>query len=608
MSALTKGEKWIRMLRGYAPVAENKAQQAEHVDDHSAKFDVPPIRFDHPAKPLVLESFPLDSGCFKNTVLTGTAGDGKTSLCFELIWDLAQRKPKKDEGVDTLQVETVAGIRPVTFVFDVTAWRRSVPIQTVIDLLERMAASIAAQSEEYFVLAVNDGQMHELFRSLKDTVTPAVRALADDLIRMHATGAISFGERLRMINLSVTVPSDELMRRCLTAILDRPEWRCFSEESDSPLFHAASSLRRNYDALKSSKARERLVTLARVADATSHHLPIRGILCLLTNALLGHPDAQDGVVRPGKEAGEIMKGNTSHKAALHRNLFGGNLTRSKRSKREIYRFLSMLQIGEETTNDLDELIIFGSRDEELTPDYNSFVAVDPHRQRSLSLDGHIDSYIRGDIATEEKTNEFLTELGHERRRLFLYASDEEMEKFALWHTSVFHHAGDYLEHILKPLSEGRGVSRHYLRRIVCGLNRIWTGLLLAENPHELYLATGLDLTTSPVSDILMETTALDSDPPGFEITASAGCETPKAVITSKDKEFSFHLTLPRFEFLSRVADGAMPSSFSRECCSDFMSLKPRCMRKIGIKSNARVMYLIEVHTSGTIQRQAIHLL
>jgi hypothetical protein len=106
----------------------------------------------------------------------------------------------------------------------------------------------------------------------------------------------------------------------------------------------------------------------------------------------------------------------------------------------------------------------------------------------------------------------------------------------------------------------------------------------------------------------METTALDSDPPGFEITASAGCETPKAVITSKDKEFSFHLTLPRFEFLSRVADGAMPSSFSRECCSDFMSLKPRCMRKIGIKSNARVMYLIEVHTSGTIQRQAIHLL
>jgi len=31
------------------------------------------------------------------------------------------------------------------------------------------------------------------------------------------------------------------------------------------------------------------------------------------------------------------------------------------------------------------------------------------------------------------------------------------------------------------------------------------------------------------------------------------------------------------------------------------------MRKIGIKPNARVMYLIEVHTSGTIQRQAIHL-
>ena len=605
--ALSKGEKWIRMLRGYAPVAENKAQQAEHVDDHSAKFDVPPIRFDHPAKPLVLESFPLDSGCFKNTVLTGTAGDGKTSLCFELIWDLAKRKPQKDAGIDTLQVATAAGIRPVTYVFDVTDWRGSAPIETVINLLERMVGSINGQSEEYFVLAVNDGQMHELFRSLKDAATPQVQALADELIRMHATGTVSSGERLRMVNLSVMVPSDELMRRSLVAILDRPEWSCFNDEPENPLFHPDSSLRRNYDALQNSTVRDRLITLARVADATSHHLPIRGILCLLSNALLGHPDAQDGVVRPGKEAGEIMNGNTSHKAALHRNLFGGNLTRGKRNKREIYRFLSMLQIGEETTNDLDELIIFGSRDKDLESDYLSFVAADPHRQRSLSLNGHIESYIRGDVASEERTNEFLVELGHERRRLFLYASDAEMEKFALWQTSVFHHAGHYLEHIRKPLAEGRAVARLHTRRIVCGLNRIWTGLLLAENPHELYLATGLDLTTSPVSDILLETTAMDSEPPGFEIAAPIGCEPPKAVISFKDQTFPFHLTLPRFEFLSRVADGAMPSSFSRECCADFMSLKPRCMRKLGIKPNARVMYLMEVHGSGSIQKQAIHL-
>ena len=125
--------------------------------------------------------------------------------------------------------------------------------------------------------------------------------------------------------------------------------------------------------------------------------------------------------------------------------------------------------------------------------------------------------------------------------------------------------------------------------------------------HDLYLSTGLDLTTSAVSDILLETTALDSDPPGFEIIAPFGCETPKAVIRSKGKEFSFHLTLPRFEFLSRVANGAMPSSFSRECCFDFMSLKPRCMREIGINPNARVMHLIEVRGAGFIERQAIPL-
>jgi hypothetical protein len=67
------------------------------------------------------------------------------------------------------------------------------------------------------------------------------------------------------------------------------------------------------------------------------------------------------------------------------------------------------------------------------------------------------------------------------------------------------------------------------------------------------------------------------------------------------------LTLPRFEFLYRVADGAMPSSFSREASSDFMSLKQRCLRDLGLKASTRTLNLIEVRESGIIHKRSIHL-
>jgi hypothetical protein len=139
------------------------------------------------------------------------------------------------------------------------------------------------------------------------------------------------------------------------------------------------------------------------------------------------------------------------------------------------------------------------------------------------------------------------------------------------------------------------------------LNRIWTGLLLAENTNEVYLATGLDLTTSPVSDIHLSQLELDSEPPGMEVLHNENGGVPEVLLRTNAREFRFHLTLPRFEFLCRVADGAMPSSFSRESCTDFMSLKQRCLRDLRLKASSRSLHLIEVHGAGTIQRLPIHL-
>jgi len=606
---LSNGEKWVRLLRAYGPVADNEGQQAEHVDKLAKHLGVPKVAFVHPTRADLLACFPRDTGAFRNVVLTGTAGEGKTSLCFELIQDLTQQAPAGIQGVEVITVSTPAGSQVVTLIFDVTAWRKKangVLLPEYVAVLARMAESSFGFSNEYFVLAVNDGQMHELFRALPPDASESIRRLERTLITLHARGERDGGERLRLINLSA-VASEEIMTLSLRAVLDRPEWACFQEEASNPLFAEASSLTRNYRALLLPETRAKLIMLARIADMTGHHLPIRGVLCLLANALLGHPDARDRVIRPGAEAAKLAAKGEPEKAALHRTLFGGNLSNAARRKREIYRFLSMLHIGDETTNDLDELLVFGTRDDGLKNEYDELVAPDIFHQRNPAFDGLLRRYIRGDATTPEEVEGFLTELATERRRVFLQATSALVEKYQLWKTTIFHHAGEYLEAVLRPLDNGRQPERIHLRKLASGLNRIWTGLLLAENATEVYLATGLDLTTSPVSDIFLAQIEIDSDPAGLAVVRRLNERTPRLVLRLKDKEFSFSLTLPRFEFLFRVADGAMPSSFSRESCADFLSLKQRCLRDLALKASERSLHLIEINGNGTILRLPIHL-
>ena len=146
-----------------------------------------------------------------------------------------------------ITVGTPVGQRTITLIYDVTAWRKKTNghlSEDHIGLLSRMAESSFGESDQFFVLAVNDGQMHELFRALPGDAPEIVRRLEKELIGLHARGERDSGERLRLINLSM-VPSEEIMRLCLAAVLDRPEWACFSEESDKPLFSEPSSLSRN---------------------------------------------------------------------------------------------------------------------------------------------------------------------------------------------------------------------------------------------------------------------------------------------------------------------------------------------------------------------------
>ena len=579
---------------------------AEHIDRLEKRTGIKRVSFEHPRYEHLLSTVRPESGRPQNVIVTGTAGDGKTTLCFDLFKDLTTEEPDRSKESQTVSIETSSGPLRFTFIYDLTGWRQAedgcLPPNQV-DTLASFARSVFGEGDEYFVVAGNDGQLHEVFSYLPKDPPEEIIRLKNEILTLHANSIEKSEYRFSLINLS-DMSSELLMSLCLEAILNRPEWECLQTETNNPLFSEKSTLRRNYEILCTPIVRSRVLMLAKIADASGFHMPIRGILSFLVNAILGHPAAKDRILRPQKNIESIID-KTPHEAALHRTLFGDHLTPVTRNKREVYHFLSMLQIGVETTNTLDELLIFGPYHDELKALYDNVVGDDPYAQRNPQFAALAKEYVRGDL-NEEGTARLLAELGAERRRLFLTASDEILIQLELWRSSVFHHAGDYINKLLNPLEEGKNVTYLLIQRLIAGLNRAWTGLFITNQPDALYLCTGLDVTTAAISDIIVGQVDIRGNARNrIDITMSEKTRRPEMIILSGDNKFSISLTLIRFEFLCRVADGALPSSFSRESVEDFAMLKQRCIAELCPPSNDDVINSIRVTESGKIEKAPI---
>ena len=445
---MTDGDKWIKLLRAYGPVPDGTAQEAENVGELAKRCGVPKLEFNHPAQTALENCIPPNELC--TLLLTGIAGAGKTSVCLNVIEKLEPLTTEciqDDEGAK-LALCIEGQEKTLTIIYDVTAWRKKAENKRIrpenVVILEKAAAHAQNGGNDAFILAVNDGQMHEVFRALPETCSETLVTFGKNLIRMHSEGldkldAVPF---LRMINLS-SVPSYALMELCLNGILNRPEWKCLEDEKDTnPIFGPNSPIPSNYNLMKSPAVQSRLVTLARIADANGYHLTIRAILILIVNALLGHPKASGGLLKPGAEAARVTGEHPKHLAALHLNLFGYNLREEARKGKLVFDFLGMLHAGEETTTDIDELLIFGKRDTSLREEYNKLVASTPEDQRNPEFEGMVGRYIRGEVDSDEESSRFLEELGHERRRIFLHATDDQIKSHRLWSITVFHHAGN----------------------------------------------------------------------------------------------------------------------------------------------------------------------
>lgn len=618
MSEQTLGQQWIQFLRGYTPTTRNDNMVTEKIAYLAGRYQVDPISFEHPVESSLLPLFFEKDGSrkprntLKNIILTGMAGDGKTALCYALwnkLFDSEAPKgkwAKKDLNWDGSSLS-------FSFIFDFSAFftprenQRHLP-QDVLAFLEDFAQSVfgVEAPDTVYIIAINDGQFAELWRRLPES-SPANQL--DGLItNLHATNRKVSEHRLSFFNLSL-ISTRELFARVYDALVSRVEWDDCLAHPELKEFGPYSPLIRNLHALRSPQYKVRLHDLVSLCDGCKRHIPIRELLMWMANGVLGLKNAPHGIARINELRG-CLTPEDAYRGALHRNLLGENLTQNQRDRFAIFRFLQGLKLGNETITDLDELIIFGEHLDKLKGAFQVLVKPDIFRQRDPSLEHKLKSYIQG---STENYMEVLDALSAERRRIF-FSSDTDALKKALpsrsiWATTVFHSAEDYLKHLLDG-GALEPVPTELIQKLVLGLNRVWTGLL-AEDNERLFVAKGLNLSSAAISDIFVVGVQITDDFGEALISIVRPGSTflvPQLWIAwrSGNEPFMFDLTLARFEFLMRVADGVMPNAFSKECWEDIITLKTKFLRHIqragftlaGIRS-------IETDSSGKLRSVSI---
>lgn len=574
------GERWISFLRSYGPANKTEGMYAETVSQQALAYGVVPLAFEHPEAEALAEAIAPEQGALTNVILTGTAGDGKTSLCSELWYRLTgdkSRKAGKDRSnYGKVVVATPQGDRTLHFIFEFSGFtpEQHQPWKAEqIDLLNRFARSVFdPEPSEYFVVAGNDGKLVQAFDSLPDGADTRLKPLIETLLTRDQRSQA--GAALLFLNLS-RMSTRQLLGRALDCLLARPEWACFEAEANDPAFSPSSPLTRNFRLLLEPRIRERLQALGELCDSNGFHVSIREILLLLVNALLGYKGG-DGLAR-ADALRELVRDGRHHDACLYDNLLGANLAEARRERYAVFRFLTGFRIGLETSNALDALLVFGQNDTDLQAHHQRLLGDDPQYGVNPGFERLREAYLE---AEEDRgaADEFHAGLIAERRRLFFRLTEAD-PRFDPWQLSVFQSAGDYRGRMLTPLRAGGAVDPALLARLVQGLNRVWTGML-AGSLDKLYLTTGLDFTTARVSDLYLNAVPLELDFNGSGISFSFDPDRHVPVLhvhLRQHHDAALPLTLMRFEFLMRVAQGALPSSFSKECYEDIISFKTRVL-------------------------------
>ncbi|GHD20790.1 hypothetical protein ACFOEZ_20605 [Tianweitania populi] len=607
----------IDFLATYGPVAASDSLCDENVRIAEDEYGVTSISTQAPR----LEDIgtELNIGAGRNVILTGTAGDGKT---FHIRRFLEVHHPAAlvgwpgAEGVLHIQLPDGRELRVIRDLSEISDSEKEA------ELASFASALLGETDERLYLVAANDGQLLKYFRDAArtgGTVADRYRLLHERITEMlRAESETANGVALRLMNLSRTW-SSATVDSIFDAVLEHPDWDgacsgCLGASGETPCpIQLNRSLLMSSDGVPSS-FRARLRNSLRLAAANDQHVPIRQLLTLVVNIILGDAKNAD---RP------LLDCATAKKRALARdygstnpynNAMGRNLRDDRRRANRVFGIFEVLGVGFETNNIIDAMLVqrepkslYGTLfDQEPTYGSNVF---DQLRREYLGGGG-------GDVAIRN----FRRGLEAQRRRaFFLLPEHPYVEGATPWRLTIFHHGGEYLR-LLDALEAGaaRDVTDPFTRQLVRGLNRALTGMMAADDNH-LWLSGTIGKTDDPSGRVATveavdrtSTTNLSVKLLRDPVTRrpSLGVAVPKLWVQAKMPQLDLRPLL--FEYLMRVANGSLPASFSRQCHQEirhYALVATAAIRAMHAddESNPEVVHMLSLGTQGEVQASRIEI-
>lgn len=609
--ARSHSNSFVAFLRHYGPIPASDNMYDELIQTEIVKHKVdPPIRIEPARLKKLIDNFRDDDPA--NVILTGTAGDGKTYHCRRVWEEFGGEAEIWQRGEKIARLDLPHNGKRLVIVKDLS----ELSTRDKADLFPDLAAAASGRGDNtLYLIAANDGQ---LIASWRDWAEPQGGWPLDDfkVLEEMLVEDRSADPRLRLLlyNLSRLDPSEHF-DVLIEQVVEHPQWgACTGCELLTANGTTTCPIRVNRELLRGGRAksafRRRLGDLLRLAGANRMHLPIRDLLLLGVNIILG--DQQVG--QPLLTCNTAKNRAASKNYAVtnpYANAFGANLSEKDRQKYQAFTVLDSFGIGRETDNRFDNLLIYGPYNE--ADRYRKLVESDLY-YGAPAYRHYLRDYLEGERAS---TKEFMAALERQRGRLFFsLPSDSDLDP---WRLSVYGSAGVLLDFAAK-IGAGEDVTR-VTEQLVRGLNRTFCGMMI-DDGSQFYLASSGGDGRGRIASVLNHNlgTSIHRRNIYSVFRLAADGLAPRLVVIdptqAEDKREveSLDLQLTHFEYLMRVANGSLPASFSRQCYEDFLDFKLRLIEKldllIGSEADDRevALHAITVDENGRPQVDDIRIL
>lgn len=566
----TEAARWIRFLRNYGPIPTNDNMYDETIQRALRRHRIEPLILPAQFLNQLLANFQADTP--SSEILTGTAGDGKTYHCREAWLALGGAESEWNTGRKVQKLGL--GSRELVVVKDLSELRAD----ESAELLERMACDVASPNpERVYLIAANHGQLLEKLKAAPPSAE--LKAMIQVVEELLVTGTNPNPTiRLNLKDLSQASAS-LMLPPIIDAMMHHASWEhcdgCPMKNGGAvcPIWENRGRLQSTADG---GTLRRRLSALIELNEQNGVHFPVRQLLALVTNMLLGHPNAPDGLMSCN-EVPKIAEQALLDRASVYRNAFGENLSIRRAEKSDLFRKLNAFGIGGETSNRVDSLLVYGADDPALSEAYRDLVLNDLIYGGTPAFTQAQRAYLEG--RDTDSVGAFLTMLRGQRQRLFFTLPQARESEYDLWDLTVFRYGGLYLE-VLDCVNSSKALPRSVMSMLMRGLNRVFTGMLI-QNQDDLVLATSgshSQSKTSPLLDELISVPRQSGEEVSIVPVPKGGVALAVRLSRGDDPGvIRLPLTPTRFEFLGRVAEGALPSSFSLECHEDLLAFKARLL-------------------------------